>query len=136
MRGLAGRALPLRRLRSACRGAQKGRVQYSTGRVKRCRAAMISNGEMVTDGADASISPAIFGLANVAIDQLTSIAAVKAVPASQMSRISRHLCVVTNLAEDLGSPSPVARALAAARVGALLRSTGSGMAERNTLSGS
>ena len=44
-----------------------------------CRAAMISNGEMVTDHADAPISLAIFGLATVAIDQLTSIAAVKAV---------------------------------------------------------
>jgi len=48
-------------------------------RVNLCRAAMISNGEMVTDRADAPISLAIFGSATVAIDQLTSIAAVKAV---------------------------------------------------------
>ena len=97
---------------------------------------MISNGEMVTDRADAPIWLAIFGLVNVVIDQLTSIAAVKAVPASQMSRTSRHLCVVTNPTEDFGSPAPVGQALAAARVGPPFPPTGSGMAERNTLSGS
>ena len=111
-------------------------MPWSTGRVNLCRAAMISNGEMVTDRADVPISLAIFGLANVAIDQLTSIAAVKAVPASQMSRTSRHLCVVTNLVQDFGSSAPVSRALAAARVGPSFPPTGSGMAERNTLSGS
>jgi len=53
---------------------------------------MISNGEMVTDRADAPISLAIFGLATVAIDQLTSIAAVKAVAGAARGarRIQSH----------------------------------------------